>query len=234
MTALLSRLLGLLDSIRRLPVTVTYTAVLVVVGSVLTASSMGVQDRVVEHVSTNLHNLLRGHIGTLIASAFVTSGPVWTTVPVLACALALVERRFGSLRTLGAFLAGHIGATLIVAVGLIVAVAAGWMSSDVLRAADVGVSYGGMALIGALLATLPRHWHRPWALGWLVVAVIGVILGRSFTNVGHFIALLIGIGVAVLLRNPQWAQAAMRTPLSRLDRGLLGITCALGLAFLLG
>jgi hypothetical protein len=224
-----------LDGVRRIPLTIAYCAALIIVGILFAENSAGFQNTVIDATSTNLHNLLHGHLATLFTSAFVTADPVWTTLPVLGCALALVELRFGSRRMLGTFLAGHVGATLIVAVGLIVAVAAGWMSHDVMLAEDVGVSYGGMALIGALVVVLPHRWRRGWAAGWIVLAAAGIALGRTFTNVGHFVSVLIGLSVGLyMLRSRATMRGTAQEGLSRLDRGLLAVTCALGLAFLLG
>ena len=57
-------------------VTAAYAVVLVVVAATMVALGPQVQGRVIDHLSTNLHNLRHGHLGTLIASAFVTSsGP---------------------------------------------------------------------------------------------------------------------------------------------------------------
>ena len=47
-----------------------------------------------------------------------------------------------------AFAVGHIGATLLVAVGLTAAVELGWLPTVVSRATDVGMSYGAAAVLG--------------------------------------------------------------------------------------
>ena len=68
-------------------------------------------------MSTNLHNLARGRLGTLIGSAFITDGDdLYAWLPGLVCLLALGElfRRGG--RLVVAFALGHIGATVLVAV----------------------------------------------------------------------------------------------------------------------
>lgn len=220
----------------RLPVTLAYAALLLVVGLVLSLAGGRIQSAVAEHASTNLHNLLHGHVGTLIASAFVTDGGVLTMVPLLACVLALVELRLGSRRMLVSFVAGHIGATLLVALGLVVGVTAGWVSASVERAEDIGVSYGAMALIGVLMAVLPKQWRLPWAQSWLAIGILGILLGKTFTNVGHLTALAIGLGLAQLMIRTSWfggLHPEVRA-LSRLDRILLLASTAIGGCFLLG
>ena len=105
-----------------------------------------VQDRVISHVSTNLHNLSHGHIGTLLGSAFVIdAGPIYVWLPGLVCLLALAELMWGSGRLVVAFAVGHVGATLLVAAGLTAAVELGWLPLSVSRATDVGMSYGAAA-----------------------------------------------------------------------------------------
>jgi hypothetical protein len=220
----------------KLPVTLGYAGLLLLVGVVLAIGGGGIHDVVAAHASTNLNNLLHGHFGTLVISAFVTDGGVLTMVPLLACVLALVELRLGSRRMLVSFAAGHIGATLLVAVGLGVGIGAGWISESVERAEDIGVSYGAMALIGVLMAVLPQRWRMPWAQSWLAIGVLGIVLGQTFTNVGHCIALLIGLSLAQIMSRTSWLGVISpeTRPLRRLDRALLVAATAVGACFLLG
>ena len=131
-----------------------------------------VQDRVIRHASTNLHNLSHGHIGTLLGSAFVIdAGPIYVWLPGLVCLLALAELMWRSGRLVVAFAAGHIGATLLVAAGLTAAVELGWLPLSVSRATDVGMSYGAAAVLGSLTAAIPgaggpRGSDGGWPSGW--------------------------------------------------------------------
>ena len=139
-----------------------------------------VQNRVISHASTNLHNLSHGHLGTLFVSAFVIdAGPIYVWLPGLVCLLALAELMWRSGRLVVAFAVGHIGATLLVAVGLTAAVELGWLSSDVTRATDVGMSYGASAVLGALTAAIPRRWRPAWTGWWIAVAVAVVGVGQG-------------------------------------------------------
>ena len=124
------------------------------------------------------------------------------------CLLAVAELMWRSGRLVVAFAAGHIGATLLVAVGLTAAVELGWMSSDVTRATDVGMSYGASAVLGALTAAIPRRWRPAWAGWWIAVAVAVVGIGRDFTDVGHAAALVLGMVVASRFgRAARWSPA---------------------------
>ncbi|MGB6586414.1 MAG: hypothetical protein WBE93_10695, partial [Pseudolabrys sp.] len=65
---------------------------LVVVATTLVILGPRFEDAVVSHMSTNLHNLARGHFATLVGSAFITSsGFIYVWLPGLLCLLALAE-----------------------------------------------------------------------------------------------------------------------------------------------
>ena len=177
---------GLLRALARIRVTVAYAVILTGVSSVLVALGPRVQNRVISHASTNLHNLSHGHLGTLFVSAFVIeAGPIYVWLPGLMCLMALAELMWRSRRLVVAFAIGHIGATLLVAVGLTAAVELGWLSTDVTRATDVGMSYGASAVLGALSAAIPSRLRPAWIGWWIAVAVAVVAVNRDFTDVGH-------------------------------------------------
>ncbi|QIS01970.1 hypothetical protein F5X71_06260 [Nocardia brasiliensis] len=217
----------------RVPATIGYLAALVLVTSIFSVLSDSAQSNVVLHASTNLHNLLQGRVVTLLSSALVIGdvGVAWLIMPMLACLLALAELRFGALHMVRVFLAGHIGATLLVAAGLWVAVEFDWLPASVRWSEDVGISYGAMALIGALVFVVPRRSRIPWAAGWFVAAVGGVLLGQSFTSVGHLLAFCIGSGVG-------YGMIRTKTPVTRaftkVELALLGTSAVLAGAVLFG
>lgn len=216
-----------------LPVTYVYSLLLTVVTLLIAVRGDDVRSRIVEHASTNLNNLLRGHLGTLFSSAFVLGDQASAIliIPLLVCVLALAERRLGSARLLRIFLAGHVGATVLVAVGLWVAVVAEWLPSSIAYSEDVGVSYGAMALIGSFVTLLPARWRPTWTISWLAVAGASVVMGRTFTNVGHLLAVAIGLVVgAYLIRSGRMQQARF----GRFESTLLGTAAVLGYLLLVG
>ncbi|GCA96402.1 MULTISPECIES: rhomboid-like protein [Mycolicibacterium] len=92
----------------RVPVTVVYAALLVVVTVTLGALGPAVHDRVVGYASTNLHNLGAGRIDTLFASALIADdGRFFLWLPGLICLLAVAELAWRSRRLLAVFLVGH-------------------------------------------------------------------------------------------------------------------------------
>ncbi|MBJ7338985.1 rhomboid-like protein [Mycolicibacterium sp.] len=193
-----------LSGIARVRVTTIYAVALVAVATELGRLDPDAQDRVIRHASTNLHNLSHGHVGTLVGSALVVdAGPVVYWLPGLVCLLGLGELLWRSGRLLVAFAVGHVGATLLVAVGLTAAVTNGWLPVSVARATDVGMSYGATAVLGALTPAIPRRWRPTWVGWWLAVALAVVTIGTDFTDVGHLVALILGMAVATRFGPPQ-------------------------------
>jgi CBS-domain-containing membrane protein len=84
----------------------------------------------------------------------------------------------------------------------------GWLPLSVSRATDVGMSYGAAAVLGSLTAAIPRRWRPAW-IGWfLAVGVAAVAVGRDFTDVGHAVALALGMLLATRFRRPEnWTTA---------------------------
>jgi len=209
-----------------LRVTAAYAVALVAVSLILTALGARARDTVVSAMSTNLHNLSHGHLGTLVGSAFVSDGgDIYLWLPGLVCLLALGELIWRSGGLLLTFAVGHVGATLLVALWLTVAIAEGWLPISVARATDVGVSYGAVCVLGALTASIPSRWQPAWTGWWLGIAA-GAAFGSDFTGVGHVLALLLGVGLSFRLRT-----AAHWTPV-RLS--LLGIAVAFGYSLISG
>jgi hypothetical protein len=214
-------LLRLLARLARVRATLAYAVIVTGVTVALATLGPKVADWVVRHVSTNLHNLSRGHFATLLESALVIdAGPIYVWLPGLVCLLGLAELTWGSVRLVVAFVAGHIGATLLVAAGLTAAVELGWLPVSVSRAADVGMSYGAMAVLGSLTTALPRRWRPAW-IGWYLAAGVGVVaVGRDFTDVGHVVALALGMLMSTRFGRPHnWTPARLV---------LLGVAAAFG------
>lgn len=166
-----------------------------------TLSVLGEHTRaaVVRDMSTNLHNLAHGNLGSLVGSAFVSDdGDVYLWLPGLVCLLALGELIWRGRGLLITFAVGHVGATVIVAVGLVAAVETGWLPFSVARATDVGISYGAVCVLGALTASIPLRWRPAWIGWWLGIAVLAT-LDAEFTAFGHVLALLLGMGLAFWL-----------------------------------
>lgn len=213
---------AVLTQLGRVRVTLAYAVALAAVALTMLHLGPRAQHRAIEYASTNLHNLSEGRIGTLIGSAFVNeAGPFYLWLPGLAALLALGELLWQSRRLVVAFAVGHIGATLLVAIGIAAALGIGLVSASIVDAADVGMSYGAIAVLGTFTAAIPQRWRPAWTGAWLAVAFGAVVLTRAdFTADGHAIALLLGMVVGRRFAAPQgWTVPRY---------GLLAVSAAFG------
>jgi hypothetical protein len=203
--------MGILSRLARVQFTVAYVAVLFAVSCAILVLGPHAHDELVQRASTNLHNLARGHLATLLGSAFVVdAGPLYFWLPFLTCLLALAELHLRTIRLIVAFLVGHIGATLAVAAALAAAVEFGWLPLSISRAPDVGMSYGALAVLGALTAAIPRRWRPAWIGWWISAGVAAAIIGADFTDAGHTVAVILGVLVSARFRQPiHWTPALL-------------------------
>src|ERR1700744_5530524 len=189
---------GILARLARLRFTVGYMAVVAVVSFAILVLGPHARDVIVQHASTNLHNLSHGPVGTLLDSAFVVdAGPLYFWMPFLTCLLVLAELQLHTLRLLAAFLVGHIGATLVVAAALAAAVEFGWMPMSVTPVSAVGIGYGGLAVLGTMTAVIPPRWRPAWVGWWVSAGVASAVIGGDFTDAGHTVAVILGVLVSL-------------------------------------
>jgi hypothetical protein len=194
---------GILARLARVQFTVGYVAVLLAVSGAILLLGPHAHDVLVQHLSTNLHNLAHGHLGTLVGSALVVdAGPLYFWLPFLTCLLALAELHLRTIQLIVAFLVGHIGATLVVAAALAAAVEFGWLPISIARASDVGMSYGALAVLGAMTAAIPQRWRPAWVGWWVSAGVASAIIGADFTDAGHTVAVILGVLVSTRFRQP--------------------------------
>lgn len=210
---------GIVGGLARVRVTAAYAAIVTTVAVALLWLGPQVHDSVIRHASTNLHNLSHGRIGTLLGSAFVVdAGPIYFWLPGLVCLMALAELIWGSRRLLLAFSIGHLGATLLVAAGLVTAVTYGWLPMSVSRATDVGMSYGAAAVVGSLTAAIPMRWRPIWVGWWVAATVVVIAISHDFTDIGHAVALTLGMLLATRFgrpmnwTRPRWIMLGLAAP----------------------
>ncbi|GAA2025536.1 hypothetical protein GCM10009839_24600 [Catenulispora yoronensis] len=176
------------------------------------------RDAVLLTHSTTLSHLKHEPLTVLFGSA------MWTDVDELlfmtftaVIYLAPLERWIGTWRTLLAFLAGHIGATVLIAL---------WIEETVLitpeqdrvyaRTIDVGISYGAYAC-AALLAYRLRWPFRVsvWALmlAYLLyqASLTDFDAAVDYTSLGHLVAFAIGLLLWPLTRTDR-ARARVHDP----------------------
>jgi hypothetical protein len=178
----------------RSPATLVYVGVLAVTTAVLQLSSSHTAERLLQAHSTNLYHLARDPLRVLVTSAFwlASSWEVLAWAPLFLLVVAPIEARIGSKRTVAIFAVGHIGATLLTAAGLWVALHVDAVEHSIVHARDVGASYGFFAIAAAGTALL-RGRARAYAVVAVVVYPVSMfVLSHDFTDAGHVLALAIG------------------------------------------
>jgi hypothetical protein len=185
------------------PVALTYALVLVTTTCVLQVVGPHTANELLLARSTNLYQLARNPIRVLLASAFWVSEPedLVFAAAALLLAVAPVERRIGSLRTVVVLAVGHVGATLLTAGGLWLALRADVVGRDVVHARDVGPSYALVATAGFLVFLLERRLRAVYAAALVGAAVALVVVSGSFTDFGHLLAILCGFACYPLARH---------------------------------
>ena len=135
--------------------------------------------------STNLHHLASDPIRVLFESLLWIDGQYWWPyLVVFTVFLAPAERWLGHLRWLVVGLMCHVGATYLSEGFLYWTIQAAQMSSRLIDARDVGVSYFVVGIVGMLIYRVPRPWRWVYLAG--CVAVIGTALAvrTNFTDSG--------------------------------------------------
>ncbi|HEX6490013.1 MAG TPA: rhomboid-like protein [Gaiellaceae bacterium] len=176
--------------------TLCYLGLLAVATGFLAAASSSRRQALLEGSSTNLEQLAHAPVRVLIASAFwiePASFPLWAAV--LLVVLGSLERRIGTKRLLTVFSAGHVGATLLSAMGIWAGIELGTLQDSVARSRDVGVSYGLASTAAFLAGTLPLRLRLVCAGGLVTFVGSAAIQSRTFTDFGHGFALAIGFAL---------------------------------------
>ncbi|MFF2080270.1 rhomboid-like protein [Kitasatospora sp. NPDC058162] len=213
----LGLLTGLLRAVRtyprRSPLTLVYVGLLLL-GHAWVEYGLTDEraDGLRNYISTNLDNLHDHPVRALVGSALVYDGTLTDIASTgfggtlitlglgIVVGLAWAERRFGTPRAAAVFLAGHVGATLITALVILLALHQGWYPESVRDASDYGISYGAQAALAFATLALPRWARLPWAafvLAWPLAgdhAWPGPL--PEFTTVGHLLAAALGFALA--------------------------------------
>ncbi|QMU78569.1 hypothetical protein GXW83_25545 [Streptacidiphilus sp. PB12-B1b] len=151
--------------------------------------------------STNLHQLAIDPVRVLAASTLWLDGGSWFGYFVLYNLFQVpAERWLGTLRWFLVIALAHVGATYISEGALYWGIQHGRAPHSAVNTLDVGVSY---ALAGAQ-AVLVYRIAPPWRYGYLAGLLLwygsALVSGRTFTDVGHFTAALLGLACYPLTR----------------------------------
>lgn len=205
--------------VRSAPGTYIWLAVLFVTTVAMHHMSPEFEKDFLRQRSTNIHELSQHPVRVLISSALWTDGGTWLSYAVLYTLFhATAERWLGTARWLTVAAAAHVGATLISEGVLALAIHHGAAPASSVNTLDVGVSYALAGVIAALTYWVPSPWRYAYLLIVLTVYGTPLITGRTFTDLGHFTSVLIGLACHPLTRSAvrpaptSWAVRSLRRP----------------------
>lgn len=167
--------------------------------------------------STNISELSRTPVRVLVASAMWIESGHWVPYAFLYSVFhAPAERWLGTARWLVVCASAHVLASLISEGVLLMAIRDGVAPPAAVNTLDIGVSY---ALAG-VIAVLGYRVAVPWRYGYLAAVLVAFGLplteGPTFTDFGHFVAVLSGLACFPLVRgrgkawNPKETLATLR------------------------
>jgi hypothetical protein len=181
--------------IRSSPGTHIWLLILAVTSVIAHGMSPDLRYHLFHSVSTNLVELHRHPIRVLVASAFWIEPPSGFFFYALLFELvhATAERWLGTARWLLVAATAHIGATLVSQKAVFFGIRDDRLPSSLAHTIDIGVSYGLAGVVGVLAYRVPRPWR--WGYLAAVLSFFGhpVLNDGSFTDLGHFSAVLIGL-----------------------------------------
>ncbi|MFD6228996.1 rhomboid-like protein [Streptomyces sp. NPDC060232] len=169
---------------------------IIAVTSVIVAIAPDQVDRVLLHRnSSNIHQLVQHPVRALISSAFWIANPASLALYAVLFEVfhAPVERWLGTPRWLVIVATAHVVATLISQKVLLTAIQDHRAPRSMTHVVDIGVSYGLAASIGVLTYRLPRPWRWFYLAGAIAFFGIPLATGGTFTDLGHAIALAVGL-----------------------------------------
>jgi hypothetical protein len=198
--------------VRSSPGTYAYLAILFATSWMLAGLGDRLGDRLLLEQSTNLDNLAQDPVRVLVSSAFWIPGrrDLVITALLFTFVLAPVERRIGSRRMIGLFAIGHIGATLLTASGLWIALHFRAVEPGVAHVRDVGTSYGFFAVAAAMTYLLAGVVRLPYAVALVGYLSIAAVTSNNFAEYGHLTAMALGFAAYPLVA---WTSSRMPAPI---------------------
>ncbi|MFD9395848.1 rhomboid-like protein [Streptomyces sp. NPDC060000] len=187
--------------VRRAPGTYVWLTILFFTTVALHHMSPEFEQEFLRQRSTNIHELSRHPVRVLVASAMWIDGGHWLPYAVLYSVFhAQAEHRLGTARWLAVCAAAHVLATLLSEGALAKAIRDGLAPQSAANTLDVGVSYALSGVVAVLVYRIRPPWRYGYLAGVLVFYAVPLVAGPTFTDFGHFVSVLIGLGCYPLVR----------------------------------
>lgn len=198
--------------LRRSPLTFIWLAVLLATTTIQHAVSPQLLDAILVHRSTNIDQLTTHPLRVIFLSLFWLDGggtaAYWFPYAISYVIFhAPAERWLGSFRWLAIGLSGHVLATLISEGALAWAIRDGLANESMRDTQDVGVSYFLATIIAVLTYHIVRPWRWVYLAGVLASYAVPLLSAPTFTALGHFSSVLIGLACYPIVRgkmSDQW------------------------------
>jgi hypothetical protein len=197
--------------VSRAPGTFIWLGVLLVTTLIMHTMSPDLLEDFLRKRSTNLHQLEQAPIRVLIASAFWIAGRFWLPYFFLYNLFHVpAERWLGTARWLAVVVISHVGATYASQGVLYLAIQHGHAPASAANTLDVGVSYALAGVQGVLVYGIATPWRYGYLAGLLGIYGGILLYSRTFTDVGHFTSVLLGLACYPLTRcrRYRWDPAA--------------------------
>ncbi|MFI9393515.1 rhomboid-like protein [Streptomyces bauhiniae] len=199
--------------VRSAPGTYVWLAILFVTTVAMHHMSPEFEKEFLRQRSTNIHELSQNPVRVLITSGMWIDGGHWLPYVVAYSVFhAQAERWLGTARWLVVCVAAHVLATLISELALLRAINDGHAPASAVNTLDIGVSYALAGVMGVLTYRIAPPWRYPYLAVLLAVYTVPLVDGRTFTDVGHALAALIGLACYPLVRDRGSTWHPFRTP----------------------
>ncbi len=206
---------GIRGWVRSSPGTHIWLLIIGITSLVIASASEGLESFLLHRSSSNIHELNRHPLQSLLISGFWIANPSSFLLYAALFELihANVERWLGTLRWLATVAVAHVAATLISQEVLLMAIESHSAPRSMKHVVDIGVSYGLAGASGVLTYRVPRPWRWLYLVGAVLFFAVPLTTGGTFTDIGHAIALALGLACWPLTRGrPTWAPAEARIP----------------------
>ncbi|CAK7287665.1 rhomboid-like protein [Streptomyces misionensis] len=199
--------------VRGAPGTYVWLAVLFVTTVAVHHMSPGFEQHFLRRRSTNIHELSRTPLRVLVSSAMWIDGGRWLPYALLYTVFhAPAERWLGTARWLAVCASAHVLASLVSEGLLLKAIKDGIAPHSAVNTLDIGVSYALAGVVAVLTYRIPPPWRYGYLAVVLAVFTLPLAGSPTFTDVGHFLAMLIGLACYPLAKGRAKARNPKETP----------------------
>ncbi|MDT0451924.1 rhomboid-like protein [Streptomyces hesseae] len=211
---------GIRSWVRSSPGTHIWLLIIGITSLVVASASEGLEAFLLHRNSSNIHELNKHPLESLLISGFWIETPSSFALYAVLFELfhANVERWIGTLRWLCVVAVAHVAATLISQEILLHAIESHSAPRSMKHVVDIGVSYGLAGAVGVLTYRVPRPWRWLYLMGAVAFFAVPMLTGGTFTDIGHAIALGLGLACWSLTRGrPPWRWDAGRARRAALE-----------------